>query len=252
MVCRNGKILKQYTTDNCGFIPHNLVSMVYEDQNENWWIASYKGLGVKYKDGREICFNSLEGVDKVLSTEITSIIEDCDNSLWLATCSNGIIHVTGEMEKPHELKCKVYSLNNGLLPVNTPLCIHKDKSGRIWVGTEGSGLCVYNLEQDNFDCIHKLYTIPGDMVSSIQEDNNGNLWLGTNQGLIKLAIYGECKGDVKVFTVADGLIDNFFNQNASFSRGDDFYFGSSKGIVVFNTNDITYKKSKVILNITDI
>ena len=44
----------------------------------------------------------------------------------------------------------------------------------------------------------------------------GNLWLGTNQGLARLTITGEEKGRVRTFTVADGLADNFFNQNASF------------------------------------
>lgn len=46
----------------------------------------------------------------------------------------------------------------------------------------------------------------------MQEDNSGNLWLGTNQGLAKLTISGKEKGRVRIFTVADGLADNFFNQ----------------------------------------
>ena len=33
--------------------------------------------------------------------------------------------------------------------------------------------------------------MPGDMVGSMQEDNSGNLWLGTNQGLAKLTISGK-------------------------------------------------------------
>ena len=63
----------------------------------------------------------------------------------------------------------------------------------------------------------------------MQEDNSGNLWLGTNQGLAKLTISGKEKGRVRIFTVADGLADNFFNQNASFYRDGTFYFWMQQG-----------------------
>lgn len=66
-----------------------------------------------------------------------------------------------------------------------------DRSGRIWVGTEGSGLCLYDVQNDCFKSVHKEFNLPGDMVGSMQEDNSGNLWLGTNQGLAKLTISGK-------------------------------------------------------------
>ena len=158
-------------------------------------------------------------------------MEDNDGSLWLATNNNGIVHVTGNMEQPETLHCQNYCMENKLLPVNTPLCFLLDKSGRIWVGTEGSGLCLYNVQDDCFESVHQAYNLPGDMVGSMEEDNHGNLWLGTNQGLARLTITGEEKGRVRTFTVADGLADNFFNQNASFYRNGTFYFGCSRGIV---------------------
>ena len=90
------------------------------------------------------------------------------------------------------------------------------------------------------------------MVGSMQEDNSGNLWLGTNQGLAKLTISGKEKGRVRIFTVADGLADNFFNQNASFYRDGTFYFGCSRGIVTSTRK--WWKRNMLIFSlcITDI
>ena len=252
LVCRDGKVIRQYKSSNCGFVPHDLVYIVHEDRKSNWWLGTYKGLGVRYHDGREYCIGQLPGVSELLSKEMTSIIEDNDGSLWLATNNNGIVHVTGDMERPESLQCKNYCIENGLLPVNTPLCFLLDKSGRIWVGTEGSGLCIYDVQNDCFKSVHQEYNLPGDMVGSIEEDNKGNLWLGTNQGLAKMTIIGEEKGRVRIFTVADGLADNFFNQNASFYRNGVFYFGCSRGIVAFNSEVVEEKHSDTSLCITDI
>lgn len=252
LVCRDGIITKQYKTTNCGFVPHDLVYCVHEDSKGNWWVGSYKGLGVRYHDGREVCFNKIPKVNKLLTKEITCVESDNDESLWFATGNNGVVHVSGNKNEPATLQCKNYCAENGLLPAGTPLCFLIDKSGRFWVGTEGSGLCLYDSQKDCFHSVQQEYNLPGDMVASIEEDRHGNLWLGTNQGLVRLTITGEQKGRTRVFTVADGLADNFFNQNAScYSKGK-FYFGSSRGIITFNSQIMNERQSDVCLRITDI
>ncbi len=55
------------------------------------------------------------------------------------------------------------------------------------------------MQNDCFKSVHKEFNLPGDMVGSMQEDNSGNLWLGTNQGLAKLTISGKEKGRVRIF-----------------------------------------------------
>lgn len=252
IACRDGKVIHQYTTKNCGFIPHNLVYMVHEDRKGNWWLGTYTGLSVRYADGRSYCFNQLEEADELLGKEITCILEGRDGSLWLATNNNGIVHVTGNMEQPHTLRCKNYCIENGLLPVNTPLCFLLDKSGRIWAGTEGSGLCLYDPASDTFLSVHQQYNLPGDMVGSIEEDDQGNLWIGTNQGLARLKLAGNDEAKVRIFTVADGLADNFFNKNASCYRNGRLYFGCSRGIVNFSADIAEANHYDIYLCITDI
>lgn len=233
MTCREGKLLHQYKASNCKFVPHDLVYCVHEDKKGNWWLGTYYGLGVRYRDGREYRFCQLSDADPLLTKEITCLTEAPDGSLWLATNNNGVIHVTGDMDCPQSLQCESYCVENGLLPAGTPLCFLTDKNGTVWVGTEGSGLCMLDPKSGCFHSVHREYNLPGDMVGSMEEDNNGNLWLGTNQGLARLTINGEKRGETRIFTVADGLPDNFFNQNSSFYRNGTFYFGCSRGIVTF-------------------
>lgn len=252
ITCRNGKVINQYTIKNADFVPHNLVYTVYEDKKGNWWLGSYMGLGVRYKDGRSYRFNTLKYSDELLHKEITSIAEGVNGDLWLATINNGIVHVTGNIEQPSTLNCKNYCIENGLLPVNTPLCFLLDKSGRIWAGTEGSGLCLYDQENDKFVSVHQKYNLPGDMVGSMEEDDQGNIWIGTNQGLARLTLKENNETKTRVFTVADGLADNFFSKNASCYRNGKLYFGSSRGIVSFDADMSENNNNKTSLRITDI
>lgn len=90
------------------------------------------------------------------------------------------------------------------------------------------------------------------MVASIEADSDGNLWLGTNQGLARLSLTEGRNGHARVFTTADGLPDNFFSPNASCHSGGRFYFGTTRGIVSFGEYVAKGAKTDVMPRITDI
>lgn len=229
--CAEGKILHRFLPNNCHFIPHKLVRMALEDIRGNLWVATYWGLGVRYADGREIRINDYIKNVPSLNQEITSIIEDNDGTLWVASENKGIVHLYGNMKKPDEIHYTIYNKEGNNLPINTPLCIKLDRSGRLWVGTEGCGLCLYDKQTDQFISIHQQNNLPGDMVNSIEEDKFGNLWLGTNLGLARFTLDDNKLNRVRVYTTSDGLADNFFEQNAVCQQGDYLYFGCGSGYV---------------------
>lgn len=142
IACRNGEIVGYYNASNSAFIPNNLIFTIYEDTKGNWWLGTYNGLGIRYNDGRFYSLNRMEESEDILKKEITAIIETTDGKLWLATNNNGIACITGDTGQPETFGCKHYNLENGFLPVNTPLCFLQDRDGRLWAGTEGSGLCL--------------------------------------------------------------------------------------------------------------
>ncbi|MCD8182613.1 MAG: hypothetical protein LUE99_05405 [Bacteroides sp.] len=72
--------------------------------------------------------------------------------------------------------------------------------------------------------------MPGDAVVSIQEDKNGNLWLGTNAGLVKLSVAGDLENiTFRLYTTVNGLQDNLFNRAAVTVAPDgEIFFGASR------------------------
>lgn len=235
--CSKGRIIHQYQKSNCGFVPHDVIFMSEEDAQGNLWVASLKGIGVRYADGREYRLGKQENLPAAVGSETTALLIDLDGTIWCATQSNGVLHITGDMQHPEQMSCTVYDPQNGLLPINTATCLLQDRRGRIWVGTDGCGLCEYDASADSFVSVHSEYNLPGDMVGSMQEDRFGNLWIGTNHGLARLSTWGENQGRVRIFTTEEGLPDNYFELTASCQKDDVLYFGSSRGVVAFRPSD---------------
>ena len=57
----------------------------------------------------------------------------------------------------------------------------EDKSGNIWIGTMGGGVCRYDGETFSYYTVKE--GLADNVVNSICEDYKGNLWFGTNNGV---------------------------------------------------------------------
>lgn len=150
------------------------------------------------------------------------------------------------------MKYENYSFHNRKLITNAVLCIHLDRFGRLWAGTEGGGLYLYNRNKGEFEEKTRAYSIPGDVIVSIEEDKSGNLWLGTISGLVKL--YVAAVGNdfsTRIYTSADGLQDNFI-VNSSCSRNGELFFGGHKGYNSFFPDKMEIPSQETNFLITDI
>lgn len=71
------------------------------------------------------------------------------------------------------------------------------------------------------------------MVGSIEEDKTGNLWLGTNAGLVKLGAQPIGRDAVvRVYTEVDGLQGNFFISQSACSRDGELFLEDTGDITV--------------------
>jgi ligand-binding sensor domain-containing protein len=122
-----------------------------------------------------------------MGTLINSIIIDNQNTIWVAT-SDGILHLDGT-------DWKIYTTSDGLTE-NYITGLLQDKSGNIWAYGYGSGL-------DRYDGSSWQSFLPGDSISDIAQDQNGNIWLATDHGVIKYD-----GNTFQSYTTADGLLEN--------------------------------------------
>ena len=253
-VYRKGEKVKHLTTKNSAFLTSDCVSALYEDYEGNCWIGTRGGIGVRLSDGTDYRFETMNFNDSLSAgwIYVRDIVQDMDNSVWLATSNFGVIHITGDVRQPSTLKYENYSFHNRKLITNTVLCMHIDRFGRLWAGTEGGGLYLYNRSTGQFEEKTRTYSIPGDVIVSIEEDKSGNLWLGTVSGLVKLYVVAVGNDfSTRIYPSADGLQDNFI-VNSSCSRDGELFFGGHKGYNSFFPDKMEIPSQETNFLITDI
>jgi signal transduction histidine kinase/ligand-binding sensor domain-containing protein len=103
---------------------------------------------------------------------VSDLIKVNNGPLLLAT-SDGIAQVVGETVDP-------YRLTGIDRPFNAKRLL-LDRDGGLWIGTSQAGLI--HLHQGRVDVFTPSHGLSGDAISAVYEDREGNVWVGTNEGL---------------------------------------------------------------------
>lgn len=162
------------------------MTAIYEDKNNNFWFGSLKGLNFfnpatgevkhyKYLFEREIG-------KKINTGFINRITEDNKNNLWLATSGYGLISFNKTTEEINVYKHDPFDENTISLDVVHTL--FKDRSGIIWIGTDGNGIDKLSPYYNNFVLTRR--SPAGLSINSVRtffEDAKGYLWISGYTGL---------------------------------------------------------------------
>ncbi|MEO8534831.1 MAG: two-component regulator propeller domain-containing protein [Flavobacterium sp.] len=166
---------------------------------------------------------------------IRTILADKKNRLWVGT-QNGLNCISLNNFKTSPYTIKHYFFDNPSLSGDDILTLFQDSQNKIWVGTKAKGLHYFDGKKFNRINLRAGNTIITS-VHSILEDDNKNLWISTNQGIIK---YSTVQKTVVLYDQKDGLASNEFNDNSSLKLDSNtFYFGSPSGATYFDAKKIS-------------
>lgn len=160
------------------FIPHDLVHHAIEDSRGNLWVATRLGIGIRTYDGQDRVLSDMPNAPKCLGEEIYFLAEDREGTVWAAT-ADGMIRCDSTFHR--------YSLDNGNFPIGNPTSFCHDKAGRRWVGTDGMGLCIYNIAKDCFVSVHEQLQLPGDIVTDLSVAADSSLLVNVGSEVISLS-----------------------------------------------------------------
>ncbi|MCD7938143.1 MAG: hybrid sensor histidine kinase/response regulator, partial [Tannerellaceae bacterium] len=231
---------------NTKWLPEWFILSMLEDRTGNIWLG-----------GRNELFLLLSNGDTrniLLGLNCNALVEVPDQGVWIAT-NQGIAYYKGNPAEIEESKLKWYNSANGKLPFDNIGCLFSDSRGNIWVGSEGGGLNLYERETDSFIQVNEKYNLLADGIYSIEEDDEGHLWIATSStGLIRLNISEDMQfASSRTYTTSDGLQDNYFTLNASCKAPDGkLYFGCHNGYNAFYPENIDEKGFYPQVVITDI
>lgn len=117
---------------------------------------------------------------------IYSLLIDASENLWIGNLQG--ISKTDLKKKKFNLYRKSNSPNSTDLLGNVIASLHKSDDGKLWVGTWGQGLNIFNRENgevEHFSSRHSgNHYLPNDFVHSIFKDSDNSMWLGTRNGIL--------------------------------------------------------------------
>ncbi len=134
-----------------------------------------------HAQNHDINFTYLTSKGGLSSNTVYAILKDSYGLMWFAT-EDGLNKFDGT-------NVTVYRNNPGKknsLKVNEITSLYQDKKGRLWIGTNGGSLSLYDRQSDSF--IHFSGDggpgqISSRAITSICSDYSGKIWIGTYGGL---------------------------------------------------------------------
>ena len=124
-----------------------------------------------------------------------------------------------------------------------------DSQNRVWVGTNGFGLNLFDRESETFRNFTTQDGLVNNSVLNIIEDNAGYFWITTNRGMSRFDFE---KGSFTNFYREDGLQDNQFMPRSSLktSKGN-LLFGGVSGFNMFDPQSMKTNTVPPKVYITD-
>ena len=132
-------------------------------------------------EGNDIRFTRLHSDESQLQDEVNHIAQDDQGFIWLGT-SDGLRRYDGYGFRDYRHDPG----NPNSISGATIYALFKDRSGRLWVGSDGF-LDMFDPATDKFTHCSGPGTAGIDgLVLDIRQDRNGMLWFATYQGLYRL------------------------------------------------------------------
>jgi len=181
------------------------VRAVFVD-SRNWiWTGNKRGEVMVYDQDMNPLFslNDLPGqIQEQISSGVYAFEEDREHAIWIGTKGNGIfilknlpgsaVHISSAKVRVVHLLADSGNLNS--LSYNDVFDLHEDRFGQMWVALYHGGVNVIrNPLQNDQQILHYLkndedkFSVSDNRVRCLFEDSQGNMWIGTANGLNFLA-----------------------------------------------------------------
>ncbi len=173
------------------------VKDIYVDREKTVWIGTDVGLNQYISDHFTLCDESLG----ISSNVIWSIAPDDKGNIWLGTNQGVSQLMNADNINNDSLSVGKYNIHG--LSDAPVMAVYHDSLGTVWMAT-ADGMLFKRTLRGKYEKIN-IEAHVHDVIYSIAEDNEGNIWLGTRSGAARI---NKETHKMSVFTEEDGLGGN--------------------------------------------
>lgn len=236
---------------------------IYADNQSKIWIG-YWGLGLAKLDPELKEFitwlHANDDTGSLSFDDVWTIYQDSKKRIWCGTNGGGLnlfdesknkfLHFTTDDNSSIKLS------SNSIYSICETKFQRSDYKTILWIGTNNGLNKVVIDETDNTilgKVTVKVFTsingLPDNSIKTIVEDNNGNLWIGTNSGI---SLFNVITEKFINFNTSDGLISDEINLSAGLMLDNGWILmGSKSGLNYFNPDEIKLSDFSPPILITD-
>ncbi len=174
--------------NKAGSISNNIINHIFEDKQGLLWISTQNGLNVyDYARDRFKRFKHNPSIPNSISAnQVSGVVQDKHGNYWIGTRGGGLNRFD-PVDSAFTVHEQPAAQGQATVSNNDITCLEIDRQGYIWIGTASAGVLRLDPESDK---IVRYSTqgedgrrLTGNMINTIYEDDEGDVWVGTNSGL---------------------------------------------------------------------
>mgnify|MGYP002516058981 FL=1 len=236
---KTGKVV-HYAKGQKGFPENNAFSILRTSSGD---LIIAMTVGAVVYDDRTDTFRAIPELD---GTFVYQVLETSDGDLWFATYADGLYRFEVSQGRWTRYKTSENPGDTRCVGSDNITSIFEDSSHRLWITTLGGGFCRFHPEDGTFTRFSSDDGFPGSVYYKVIEDKDKNLWITSENGLIR---FRPETGEKQLYTTANGLLSDQFNFQSGFrSKSGKIYIGSINGFIAFDPS--SFRKNEYVPPVT--
>ena len=215
-------------------LPKDLTVLTLERKFDQLWIGTYQQGVICYDLRTEHLKRYTVGSkdDNLNNNDIFCLKIDFKGNTWVGTNGGGVNIIQNGSGIVKKYKRDEHSDNGIQLPGNFIRALVEDQEHRMWIGTYGSGLAMYDPLKQRTKIFDKAnHKLPSNYILAVHTDKIGNLWVGTNGNGVGLLRKG--KTQFETLSEKDGLVNGAIQSIIEDDKGR-IWFSTNKGLSCYS------------------
>jgi len=208
------------------------IMSLLKDKEDVLWIGTDNDGIYKLKQDVSEHFSPSGAANSVPNT-VLSMLEDKSGNLWLGSYLSGLSYLNKQTGR-----CTYYNNHIEILDENSArnkiFCLAKDEHDKLWIGTNGAGVYVFDLiEKKYVNHYSQSHTnerqIPNNWINTIICDREGIVWIGSYNGICNI---NTKTGNVSVFpnSILPGKVVFSIMEDTK----ENIWIGTTEGLAYFD------------------